>query len=307
MRRGPMAGMPPAPDPRPSHPESRPDEEWIGSRDLGHWRTAAGRWLVALLDRLWDSSSGARRWALANLALVLTAVVGLGLMWMFSSAAAEVYEDVAADDGIAALDQPVLDQMLAMRTPEANTWITHFTDAGGKVWSPVVALVLTVALVALWRRWTPVLVMALGTLGSLALTVLGKDLVARARPPLALAVPPYEYSASFPSGHTLNTTVVLGLVAYLLIIRVNNAFARVVVIAVAGALAFAMGLSRVYLGHHWLTDVMAGWMLGLGWIFTVITAHRLWVTVRRRRDAPVRDVTDTEAVSVTPRTGEQAG
>lgn len=276
-----MTGMPSVPDPPSTR---RRDEEWIGSRDLAHWRSGAGRALVRLLDVLWDRGSSAVRWALANLTIVLIAIIGGGLMWLFTSAAGEVYEDVAADDGIALLDQPALDRAMALRTPTLDTWVTHFTDLGGKVWSPVIALALTLGLLALWRRWTPVVVMAVGTVGALLLTVLGKDLVGRSRPPLIDAVPPYETSASFPSGHTLNTTVILGLAAYLLLIRVSSQAGRVAVVLAAGLLSVAMGLSRVFLGHHWLTDVMAGWLLALGWIFTIITAHRLWVTVRRKRE-----------------------
>ena len=45
--------------------------------------------------------------------------------------------------------------------------------------------------------------------------------------------------------------------------------------------ALAMGLSRVFMGHHWLTDVIFAWLLGAAWLALVITSHRLFLTLRR--------------------------
>ncbi|WP_107705974.1 phosphatase PAP2 family protein [Nocardioides allogilvus] len=113
------------------------------------------------------------------------------------------------------------------------------------------------------------------------MTVVGKHLVGRVRPPQELAVPPYESTPSFPSGHTLNSWVLWILIGYLVAVRTGSHRLAVVAPAVATVLAMAMGLSRVYLGHHWLTDVLVGWTLGAAWLAVIITGHRLALTVRR--------------------------
>jgi undecaprenyl-diphosphatase len=113
----------------------------------------------------------------------------------------------------------------------------------------------------------------------------GKTLMGRVRPDHLDAVPPFEFSPSFPSGHTLNTTVVIGVVVYLVCLQMDRTWVRAAVITVGTLFIIAMGLSRVFLGHHWLTDVMAAWLLGLAWVGIVILAHRLFHVIRRREHA----------------------
>jgi undecaprenyl-diphosphatase len=150
---------------------------------------------------------------------------------------------------------------------------------------PVLALLATGLMVWRWRSRTPLVLMLIAAAGSLAMTVAGKDLIGRARPPQTLAVPPFERSPSFPSGHTLNATVLTGVAVYLLLRRLESVRARVATVVAGALFAGSMGLSRVFLGHHWLTDVVAGWALGLAWVAVVVTAHRLHLTVRRAAQA----------------------
>ncbi len=143
---------------------------------------------------------------------------------------------------------------------------TAYTNIGGTVGMPIIAVGIMIFLATKRRSWTPVILMLAAGLGSLIITLLGKPIFGRTRPDIADAIPPYEHSASFPSGHSLNSLVIAGIVAYLIILRLKTAKARVITVLVAIVFAFTMGLSRVYLGHHWLTDVLAAWAIGIAWL-----------------------------------------
>ncbi len=273
----------PSPDrhPGPARSAPRRDEEHIGGRDLGDWPTRAGRALVAGVARLATPLSRAAGWSRDNLALVVTVLLGGAVVLSVDLLAARVYDAVSEQEGLQTLDRPVLDAAVGLRTPTRDALVNAFTQLGGIVGMSVLALVLTLVLAVARRSWTPVLLMSVAAAGSVLMTVAGKDLIGRSRPPSTLAVPPLETSPSFPSGHTLNATVLVGMLAYLALLGTARVWLRWCVVVGAVLFVLAMGLSRVYLGHHWLTDVIAGWLLGLGWLATVVTGHRVRTTMRR--------------------------
>jgi undecaprenyl-diphosphatase len=131
-----------------------------------------------------------------------------------------------------------------------------------------VVLTLLVALcasfLALRGRWrTAGMVIAATSLGAVAVTVL-KALVGRSRPDLVARLVE-ESSNSFPSGHAANSAIVYLTMASLLFPVVRERRARVFLLVVALLLVAMIGASRVYLGVHWPSDVLAGWAFGAGW------------------------------------------
>ncbi|WIB77402.1 phosphatase PAP2 family protein [Curtobacterium sp. MCPF17_002] len=263
-----------------SDPPEAPDQR-VGDVDLTTWRTKAGR---AGADR-WTELG--HRWGALPL-LVVTLVIGMGVAVVATWIASEVYDAVREGDEVAALDRPVLDWMLTLRSPTADTLVTWWTDIAGTIGMPIVALGFLVGFTVQRRAWTPLVLLVAASGGSLLMTIAGKDLIGRARPPLADAVPPYEHSPSFPSGHTLNATVIVGTIVYLLLLRQSHVVTRVWTIVIGTLFVLSVGASRVFLGHHWLTDVLAAWALGLAWLALVITAHRLYLTALRRGADPSR-------------------
>jgi membrane-associated phospholipid phosphatase len=259
---------------RPDLADVTPEENRIGSTELTHWRSAPGRWLVRLVSQLARSVS-------AHGVLAITATIGGLLVLLFTVAAGAIYDAVAEGDGVSAFDHPVLREALTLRNPGLDRGLTWFTHLGGPLGMTLIAAALTVAMVWRWRSRTPLLLMLITVAGSLSMTLIGKAVVGRIRPPQVVAVPPYESSPSFPSGHALNSTAIAGMVAYLMLLHLERTLSRVLAVVLAGCWAVGIGLSRVFLGHHWLTDVMVGWVLGLAWLALVVTAHRLFLTVRQ--------------------------
>ncbi len=249
----------------------------VGDVELTSWRSRLGRSLAHVARWLGDAVG-------PYATLLITLAIGAAIAFGLSLLAVGVYDAVTDEDGIAGIDRPLLDAILTIRSPGANAFITGFTDLAGTIGMPAVALTALLVLSMRRRSWTPLVLIVAAGGGSLLMTVAGKILIGRDRPPITDAVPPYEVSASFPSGHTLNAVAVLGVIAYLLVLRRQSNAARAAIIAVAVIATVFVAGSRVYLGHHWVTDVIAGWALGAAWLALVITAHRLYLTSRLRDD-----------------------
>lgn len=213
--------------------------------------------------------------AVRRRAALLTLLLGFGVCATFAALAADVYDDVTEADGIAVLDQPVLQAVLRLRTPGLTRAVSWFTDLGSTLPMTVLVVVAAVSLSLMSRSVQPLAVTMVTAAGSVSLTVISKAVVGRARPPFIDAVPPFESSFSFPSGHSLNSMALVGVLAYLAALQVQHWWWRALVVAAAGTFTVAMGLSRVYLGHHWFTDVMGAWAIALAWLAVVITAHQL--------------------------------
>jgi membrane-associated phospholipid phosphatase len=225
------------------------------------------------------------KWVVPYAALWITMLIGGVIVVALALWSAEVYDNVVDEAGLANLDKPTLAFMERLRSPGLDSLVTGFTNIGGGVGMPILASILTAWLIWASRTWRPLILIGGAAAASTTATTLGKKLVGRTRPDHADAVPPYENSPSFPSGHTLNTTVVISLVVYLACLQLQRTIARAGLIAAGVIFIAAMGMSRVFLGHHWMTDVIMGWVLGLAWVGIVIMAHRFFHALRHREHA----------------------
>lgn len=212
-------------------------------------KTAWGRYIASCVQWISDRL-GSRATLILILAVGALLVVGLTVL------SATVYDAVTEGDGVAALDHPALAAVKSIRSPALDVFATAYTNTAGGIVMPILTVIALIVLSLKQRSWTPTMLIVAASVGSLLMTIAGKQIIGRARPPLSDAVPPFEYSASFPSGHTLNATVIAGIIAYVLIMRQRSVRARVLTLITAAIFSISIGASRVYLGHHWLTDVL---------------------------------------------------
>jgi undecaprenyl-diphosphatase len=219
----------------------------------------------------------------------LRALVGLTLvsafLWIFLSVMGEVREGDTYK-----LDSTIL---LALRqpghlgTPVGPRWLQEtardVTALGGFT---VITLVVVLGVLMLWlhrRRFQASVFLAAVLIGQAA-AELTKQLVGRTRPDL---VPHLDivYSSSFPSGHSAMSPIVYFTLAGILAAGEPRRSAKTVLLAGAAALVLAIGVTRVYLGVHWPTDVIGGWAMGAAVaLLATLVLHR-FAPHRARRTA----------------------
>lgn len=203
-------------------------------------------------------------------AVVLASVVALtGLL-----------DGIGENGDVALADRPTLAWFVAHRDAVLTTVAQAVSTVGGETVLPIIAA-LVVAALAWRRRFDEALLLSMALGGAEAIALVIKHLVDRARPPAVDVVGPVETTLSFPSGHAVGTAAfTLGL-AYLWwrrSPRLRRALGGLVVALLATVL---MSASRLYLGDHWLTDVLGSMTLAVGVMGLVVLAD-LWL----RRQGP---------------------
>lgn len=157
----------------------------------------------------------------------------------------------------------------------ANPSLTLAMEAISDLGSPVflTCLFAVLVIVFLLRRWRyAALWLSLSMAGALALDVTLKRLFHRPRPVAFFVPQPPTYS--FPSGHALGSFCFYMVLAGLVTARLRDLRARVVIWLLAALLVAAVGFSRVYLGVHWPTDVVAGYAAAACWVGGLVAVDR---------------------------------
>ncbi len=192
----------------------------------------------------------ARRWALLGLFMgVFTPLVVFG----------ELAEDVWAREGFS-WDTPLLWVIHAYASPPLDTLMLLITDVGAPL--PMIGFVAVLLGLLLRRgRYGDAVFAAIAVGGAALLDVLAKGLFQRHRPELWPQLTP-ETDWGFPSGHAMGS---LAVVATLVIVLWPTRW-RWLALGVGGVFVLLVGLSRLYLGVHYPSDIVAGWCASLAWV-----------------------------------------
>lgn len=241
--------------------------------------------LWSFLDR-WFRRSPAGAILLGGLAAL--SVLG----WLFG----ETTEAVVDRDDLAAIDDPVTRWLVRYRQPPLTGAMRVVTELGS-AWFVVLLLVLVTTLL-LQRRssWAELVVVPLSSAGAAALVTIIKLAIGRPRPTVGEIVATAG-GFSFPSGHSAQAVACYGALAWLVAHVTVTRHSTLLAWAGAAVVALAIGFSRMYLGVHWLTDVVGGFVLGAAWLSVTLSAvaawqRSPWATSRRTQAASSRVLPD---------------
>lgn len=214
----------------------------------------------------------------AALGLLLTAQ--LALLAALGAAFGAILDDVVRSEELISIDGPVASFVVAHREPWLTNLLEIATWAGSVVVLVPVLTIVGLCLRRTTRSWQPLLFLAAGLAGAIALSTVIKLAVGRPRPNAGALVDALGYA--FPSGHATAATAGWLSVAIMLSGLTKRWARKVTMITAALLIAALVGLSRVYLGVHQPTDVLGGWALGSLWIAAILITTTV---LAQRREA----------------------
>lgn len=216
-----------------------------------------------------------RRTAPGVAELLLTSAMLLGVL---AAVILGLADGAVERNGLASIDPVIWEWAVTHRTPALTAVAVAVTEVGSTLSMGIIAVG---AVIVLWfrgRRADAALV-AVVSAGAGLLVLVGKATVGRERPPAEFRLVT-ETNESFPSGHALASAAIIGVLLVVFVPMIRSTAWRAAAIGGGVGFVLAIGWSRIYLGVHWATDVVAGWLTGVAWLLLCVTVREVWrVTV----------------------------
>ena len=186
-----------------------------------------------------------------------------------------------AGDTVLFYDVSLMKFIYSLRSPILTHFMVLVSFLGG---STFLLITSTTALLYLLRKkyFHDAALFGFTFVTGVLLNLLLKHVIARARPDIEPLI--HEIFYSFPSGHSMNAFVFYSLLAYLTYHFTKDRFLTGVVSVICTGIILFIGISRVYLGVHYPSDVLAGYLAGAGWFLTVLVIDRTIVAYRYSRE-----------------------
>jgi undecaprenyl-diphosphatase len=205
----------------------------------------------------------------------ISLIAALASLFLFGWIAEEVRHGETAS-----FDLAVRDWVHQFASPAMTRVMTAISMLGYKILIIELVVALSVFLYLRWRRAAVWLAVTMA--GALALELALKYAFHRPRPPVFVGAEPGLYS--FPSGHALSSFCFYAVMAGLIASRVRSPALRIAVGALAALLVIAIGVSRVYLGMHYPSDVIGGYLAAAVWVSAMLVLDRWRVNRRKLAD-----------------------
>ncbi len=258
----------------------------VGPWTLIHYRAQIKRALGSGIDWLWSHTGAAQavhrmqeryprmsRFLAARLTSGTRTGLGLTMGILIAGAVGwfflELLIEIAGGSPIAGADRRIINLVTTLRTPEIDGLMLLVTFLGNV--EPMLVLAAIVLIITLlWRRYEAAALLLLSLVASTLFYGIITLLVGRHQPLLA------HGGFSFQSAHTAVSATIYGTLAYLLIHELRSELAKVLVGMSAALVVLAIGLSRMYFGIHYPSDVVAGWIAGVFWFVLLALVEHLW-------------------------------
>lgn len=214
---------------------------------------------------------------------------GLALGMLGLLATVWILDGVREGNRLASWDLPVWEWFIDHRTPALTTVMTAVTTLTGEVVLPLIIVVVAAGWFLRTRAWWHPALLVGSMLVAVAISTGMKHLVGRVRPPQLTMIGTPEATMSFPSGHTIAATTMFLVGGYLLWSRRRTIARFAGWLLLAGGASLLVAASRLYLGFHWLTDVLASLFLAVAVLGLVLVVDTQWRPATDRIAVPPGD------------------